>query len=170
MTIPDTRNSEESRTRLEGGARPPVPVIAPGHSFATVTDNLRFYHASLDYTATDLVVELDPVGADFLAHAQTANQTAIGTLLYDSLLTANGDLLTVMMDSFPGLDGDGVRAGMDSLSGPIHAWAPVAVSEIGVQIGRAAADSPRAAASAATRRSISGLSSKVTFMWLLLTS
>lgn len=143
--------SGEDGVDLAPGEALPGYVILSGAggltgTFATVTDNLRFYHASLDYTATDLVVELDPVGADFLAHAQTANQTAIGTLLYDSLLTANGDLLTVMMDSFPGLDGDGVRAGMDSLSGPIHAWAPVAVSEIGVQIGRAAADSPRAAA------------------------
>lgn len=142
--------SGEDGVDLAPGTALPSYVILAGAggltgTFATVTDNLRFYHATLNYSATELVVELDPVGADFLAYAQTANQTAIGTLLYDSLLTANGDLLTVMMDSFPGLDGAGVRAGMDSLSGPIHAWAPVAVSEIGVQIGRAAGDSPRAA-------------------------
>src|SRR5690606_2021159 len=35
----------------------------------------------------------------------------------------------------------GVRQGLNVLSGPIHAWAPVAVSEIGVQVGRAASRS-----------------------------
>lgn len=155
----------ENGVELAPGAALPSYVILSGAlglngTFATVTESLRFYHASLDYTATQLVVELDPVGADFLAHAQTVNQAAIGTLLYDSLLTANGDLLDVMMDSFPGLDGDGVRAGMDSLSGPIHAWAPVAVSEIGVQIGRAAGNSPLAA-TGATVGWASGLASSL---------
>lgn len=113
--------------------------------FASLTDNLRFYHATLSYTGTETVLELAPVGADFLAVAQTDNQVAIGGLLYDSLLGASGDLLDVMMTSFPGLDPAGVRAGMDSLSGPIHAWAPVAVSELGVSVGRAAGRSPWAA-------------------------
>lgn len=114
--------------------------------FASLTDNLRFYHASLTYTGTEAILELDPVGADFLAVAQTDNQAAIGDVLYGSLLGASGDLLDVMMNSFPGLDAAGVRTGMDALSGPIHAWAPVAVSELGVSIGRAAGRSPRAAA------------------------
>ena len=38
--IPDTRNSEDAHARVAAGPRPPVPVIAPGHNFATVTDKI----------------------------------------------------------------------------------------------------------------------------------
>jgi Ni/Fe-hydrogenase subunit HybB-like protein len=36
----DARTSQEAHAPLAGGARVPVPVIAPGHNFATVTDKI----------------------------------------------------------------------------------------------------------------------------------
>jgi len=40
MTTPDTRSSDGTHVGVTGGPRPSVPVIAPGHSFATVTDKI----------------------------------------------------------------------------------------------------------------------------------
>ena len=37
---PDTRTSEEAHAPIGGASRAPVPVIAPGHNFATVTDKI----------------------------------------------------------------------------------------------------------------------------------
>src|SRR6187397_1357915 len=37
---PETRHTEGRRASAGGAARPPVPVIAPGHSFSTVTDKI----------------------------------------------------------------------------------------------------------------------------------
>jgi hypothetical protein len=37
---PETRHTEGRRASAGVAARPPVPVIAPGHSFSTVTDKI----------------------------------------------------------------------------------------------------------------------------------
>jgi molybdopterin-containing oxidoreductase family membrane subunit len=39
-TIPDPRTSEEAHAPIAGAGRVPPPVIAPGHTFATVTDQI----------------------------------------------------------------------------------------------------------------------------------
>src|ERR671915_1350507 len=39
-TIPDSRTSEEAHAPIAGAGRIPPPVIAPGHTFATVTDQI----------------------------------------------------------------------------------------------------------------------------------
>src|SRR5688500_16371858 len=39
-TIPDPRTSEEAHAPIAGAGRMPPPVIAPGHTFSTVTDQI----------------------------------------------------------------------------------------------------------------------------------
>lgn len=134
----------ENGVDVAAGAAPASYVILSGAggvtgTFSSLTENLRFYAPSLAYTATEVRLLMNPVGADFNAAAQTATQRELGAILYEALLPASGDFLQAMRDSFPGQNAAGVRAGLDRLSGPIHAWAPIAVSEISLQGGRQAA-------------------------------
>ncbi|MDX2234145.1 MAG: autotransporter outer membrane beta-barrel domain-containing protein [Hyphomonadaceae bacterium] len=137
----------EDGVDLAAGAAPASYVILSGGAgvtgtFATLTENLRFYDPSLAYTPTQVLLVMNRVGADFQSVALTPNQIAIGDVLYDALLPASGDFLQVMRTSFPGLSAAGVRQGLDTLSGPIHGWAPVAASEVALQVSRGVADSP----------------------------
>lgn len=137
----------ENGVDIAAGGAPASYTILEGSTgvtgqFASLTENLRFYDPSLSYTPTQVVLQMNRVGADFRAVALTPNQIAIGDVLYNALLPATGDFLEVMKTSFPGLSTSGVQRGLDVLSGPVHAWAPVAVSEVGLQVGRTAAASP----------------------------
>jgi uncharacterized protein with beta-barrel porin domain len=110
--------------------------------FDFVRDDLQFYQAVLNYTATAVELELVPVGADFLGAAGNSNERSVGEVLQDGLLRADGDFLTAMMDSFPTLDSAGIRQGLNTLSGPAHAWAPLQVSELGMQVSRLVSRGP----------------------------
>ncbi|MGY6662391.1 MAG: autotransporter outer membrane beta-barrel domain-containing protein [Glycocaulis sp.] len=125
-------------------------------TFGPITNNLRFYDPVVQYSGTQAVLVLEPVGADFIAHAQTANQLALGTVLYDALLPASGDFLQAMKDSFPGLSADGVRQGLDVMSGPVHGFVPVAASEAGIAALRSASGQGIEGARGDTRAWVSG--------------
>ncbi|MEL6861432.1 MAG: autotransporter domain-containing protein [Pseudomonadota bacterium] len=107
-------------------------------AFESISDSLQFYHASLASTATSTFVVLDPVGADFLAVAQTSTQQSLGGVLQGELLDAEGDFLDLMRNSFPGLTDAQVRSGLDNLSGSFNAGTPIVTSQLAIATSTAA--------------------------------
>ncbi|MGE3930683.1 MAG: autotransporter domain-containing protein [Hyphomonadaceae bacterium] len=139
--------TSENGVEVGPGAAQDSYVILRGDAgltgaFSSFSEDFRFYAPTLTYTANEVVLNMIPVGADFISIAGSGTQAQLGALLYDALPTASGDLLDVLADSFPGLSDAEVREGLDAISGPAHGWAAVAASEVATQAGRIAARAP----------------------------
>lgn len=83
--------------------------------FSGVTESFAFYDASLDYTATSVILQLTRNATMFSDLALTPNQFAVAGAL--DAAAANTALLTFLL----GLTDEQVRAALHLLSGELHA-------------------------------------------------